>query len=182
MVVAASVAVLAIAFAVASGSLALAAFGLESLVDGAASAVLVWRFSIERREPSRAAEIERTARRLIGAVLVAVASYLFAASVGALVTGAARHDSTAAVMLLVVSTPVLPGLAYRKLSLARRLRSRALRADGLLTVVAAMLAAVTLIAVVVNRYARVTAADPVAALVMAVVLFREAFGALRPDP
>ena len=179
MVVASSVAALALAFAAASGSLALAAFGLESLVDGAASGVLVWRFRTERRDAARGEEIEQKARLLVGMVLLAVASYLAVASVRALTTGTARHDSVGSVVLLVVSAAILPGVAYRKLSLARQIPSRALHADGLLTAVAAVLAAVTLAAVVVNRYARVTVADPVAALVMALVLLREALGALR---
>ena len=180
MVVATCLSALAIAFSARSGSLALAAFGLESLVDGAASGLLVWRFTTEHRNPSRAEDIERTARRLVGLVLLVVALYLAVASVRALVAGTDRHDSIGSVVLLVVSAAVLPGIAYRKLSLARRIPSRALRAAGLLTAVAAILAAVTLIAVVVNRYARVTVADPAAALVMAVVLLREGMGALKP--
>jgi divalent metal cation (Fe/Co/Zn/Cd) transporter len=170
---------LAIVLTVDSGSLALAAFGLESLVDGAASGVLVWRFRTEHRDPERGEDIERTARRLVGLVLFMVAAYLGAASVRSLVVGAARHDSVGSIVLSAVSVLLLPSIANRKLVLARQLQSRALRADGLLTAVAAVLAAVTLAAVAVNRYARVTVADPSASLLMAVVLLRESLAALK---
>jgi divalent metal cation (Fe/Co/Zn/Cd) transporter len=172
-------AVAAIALAITSGSLALLAFGLESLVDGGASGVLVWRFTIERRNPERGEDIERVARRVIGLVLVWVGAYLAVASIRALIAGTSRHDSIGSVALLAVSAAILPAIAYRKLALARQIPSRALRADGLLTAVAAVLAVVTLVAVVVNSFADVTVADPIAALVMAVVLLREAFGALK---
>jgi divalent metal cation (Fe/Co/Zn/Cd) transporter len=171
--------VVAIVLAAQSGSIALLAFGLESFIDATASGLLLWRFGVERREPDRGEEIERKARRIIGLVLVWVASYLTVAAIRALVAGTERHDSIGAVALLVVSAVILPAIAYRKLVLARQLPSRALRADGLLTAVAAVLAMVTLVAVVVNRFTDATIADPIAALLMAVVLFREAIGALR---
>ena len=40
----------ALVLAVTTGSLVLAAFGVESLVDAGASALLVWRFRVERRD------------------------------------------------------------------------------------------------------------------------------------
>jgi divalent metal cation (Fe/Co/Zn/Cd) transporter len=83
------------------------------------------------------------------------------------------------VVLAATAVVVLPGVAYRKLVLARRLGSRSLRADGLLTAGGAILAAITLAAVLVARYVRVEAADPAAALVVALVLLREAVGAFK---
>ena len=172
-------AALALALAAGSRSLALAAFGLESAIDGCASAVLVWRFRTERRHPHRAEEMERSARRLIAVALFAVVGYLVVASVHALAAGTSPKGSTASVILAAGSVVILPGIAYRKRQLAGRLPSRALRADALLTMVASLLAAVTLAAVALNRYVRFEATDPIAALLMSAILLREAVGALR---
>lgn len=174
-----AISAVALVLATASGSLALAAFGLESLVDAGASGVLVWRFGIERRDRDRGASVEQRARRVIGVVLLIVAVYLATASIRSLVVGPHPHESAGSAGLAAASLVVLPGVAYRKLALARRLGSRSLRADGLLTAVGAILAAITLLAVLLARYERAAAADPVAALIVAVVLFREAVGAFR---
>jgi hypothetical protein len=46
-----------------TGSLALLAFGLDSVIDGSASAVLVWRFRLELRQAGRPGRAERMAAR-----------------------------------------------------------------------------------------------------------------------
>ena len=51
------------------GSVALIGFGADSIVDGSASAVLVWRFSAERSEASNVDVVERRAARLVGLIL-----------------------------------------------------------------------------------------------------------------
>jgi divalent metal cation (Fe/Co/Zn/Cd) transporter len=169
----------ALALAIPTGSLALVAFGLESMVDAGASAVLVWRFRVEGREPLRGAHVEQRARRVIGFVLLAVATYLIAASVRALLVGTVPREATASVVLAAASVVVLPLLAYRKLRLARKLGSPSLRADGLLTAGGAVLAAITLAAILAARYARLEAIDPTAAFVVALILLREAAAALK---
>jgi divalent metal cation (Fe/Co/Zn/Cd) transporter len=168
-----------IALANGTGSLALLAFGLESLVDAGASAVLVWRFRAEGREPERGAHVERRARWVIAFVLVSVAIYLLGASIWSLTVGREAHESIGSVVLASIGVVLLPGVAYRKLALARGLGSRSLRADGLLTAAGAGLAAITLSALLLARYAGIGLADPLAALVVALVLLREAAGAFR---
>jgi divalent metal cation (Fe/Co/Zn/Cd) transporter len=168
----------ALVLAATTGSVVLAAFGFESLVDAGASGLLVWRFRVERREPHRAEVVERRAERALGVVLLLVSAYLVVASVRSLVVGSEPHESAGSIILAAVSVVVLPGIAYRKLSLARQLGSRSLRADGLLTTVGAVLAAVTLVAIVVTKATGVHAVDPVAALIVTLVLVREAASAL----
>jgi divalent metal cation (Fe/Co/Zn/Cd) transporter len=172
-----ALAAVALILAFLTDSLALAAFGLESLVDGSASAVLVWRFRIERRDPDRGAHIEDLARRVLAAVLLAVAIYLVIVSIHALFAGSSAHPTMGSVILASGSVVVLPLIAVQKRRLARRLNSRALRADGLLTAVAAALAVTTLASVVLNTYFDVRIADPIAALLAAGVLAREAVAA-----
>jgi divalent metal cation (Fe/Co/Zn/Cd) transporter len=170
---------IAIALGTRDSSLALVAFGLESLVDGAASAVLVWRFGAEARRPHHGARLEQRVSRLIGGVLMVVAIYLVAAAVRSLITGPEAHVSSVSVALAAASLAVLPWIAFRKLSLARRLGSRSLRADGVLTLGGAVLAAMTLAAILLTRLLGFEAADPVSALVVAAALLSEAWRAVR---
>jgi divalent metal cation (Fe/Co/Zn/Cd) transporter len=172
-----SVAVVALVLGLRQGSLALIALGLESVVDAAASGVLVWRFGVEAREPHRAEVLEARASTAIGAVLLMVATYLIVASIRSLAAGPAARGSAGSIAIAAVSLCLLPPIAARKVTLARRIGSRSLRADGALTVAGAVLAAVTLAAVLITRYTGFEAADPIAALVVATALVPEALGA-----
>jgi divalent metal cation (Fe/Co/Zn/Cd) transporter len=163
---------LAIAIALGSGSLSLLGFGVDAAVDAAASVALIWRFLTETRHPARAARAEALAERLVGAFLAIFALYLVAASVQSLASSRHTESTGVAVALLVASVALLPPLAILKLRTARQLGSRALRADSILTGVAAVLAAATLLGLVASAFG-LWWADQVAALFVAVVLLRE---------
>ena len=134
---------------------------------------LIWRFLTETRHPARAARAEALAERLVGAFLVIFAAYLVAASVQSLVSSRHTESSDLALALLVASVALLPPLAFLKLRTARQLGSRALRADSILTGVAAVLAAATLLGLLASSAFGLWWADQVAALFVAVVLLRE---------
>jgi divalent metal cation (Fe/Co/Zn/Cd) transporter len=170
----------AIVVALASRSLALAGYGLDASIDAAASAVLIWRFSVEGRAPHRAQEVERWAHRAIGIALLAAGLYVGFEAGAALATDkAGPHHSSAAVALSVASVLALPPLAYAKYRTARRLGSRALRSDSVLTGIAALLAAFALIGILAARLFGIGWGDTAAALVIALILLREAWDALR---
>jgi hypothetical protein len=59
-----------------AGSIALIGFGADSLVDGSASAMLVWRFRAEGSEADHAEKVERQAARAVGLILMLIAFYL----------------------------------------------------------------------------------------------------------
>jgi lysylphosphatidylglycerol synthetase-like protein (DUF2156 family) len=73
--------------AVAAGSVALAGFGLDSLIEIAASAVVLWQ--LNRREQSH----ERLALRLIGGAFIALALYIAAQAIYTLITAQHPHRS-----------------------------------------------------------------------------------------
>jgi divalent metal cation (Fe/Co/Zn/Cd) transporter len=64
-----------------SASVALIGFGADSIVDGTASTVLVWRFRSERSGASPADTVERIAAQLVGVILVLVGVYLVVAAI-----------------------------------------------------------------------------------------------------
>ena len=160
----------AVSASVMDESLALASFGLSALLDMSASAVLVWRFRREQRDPVAAERLERRAQSWIVLAMLAVALYVGVQAVRALVVGTHPDTSAFGVILAAVSLVVLPWLGWRKLGVASHLASRALRADGILTAAAAVLAVATLTALLLNSTLAWWWADPVAALLIATAL------------
>lgn len=163
----------ALAAAVIASSPALAAFALNALLDSSASVVLVWRFRTERRDPAAAERLERRAHGWIAAAMVVVGVYVVVESLRALVDGSHAEDSVLGVILAALSVAVLPLLGRRKLLVASALRSGALRGDGILTIAAAALAAITLAALLVNSSLGWWWADPATAFVIGVALATE---------
>jgi divalent metal cation (Fe/Co/Zn/Cd) transporter len=153
-----------------TGSLVLAGFALNALLDSAASGVLVWRFGRERSDPVGAERLERRAQGLIAVAMVVVAAYIGFEAIRALVHGSHADESVLGIALAVVSLAVLPWLGRKKLEVAAALPSRALRGDAILTLAAAALAAVTLVALAATARLGWWWADPLAALLIAAVL------------
>jgi divalent metal cation (Fe/Co/Zn/Cd) transporter len=156
-----------------AGSVALIGFGADSIVDGTASAVLVWRFNAERSGASHADAVEQRAARLVGAILVLIGLYLAVAAVVSLANHS-RPDSTAVgAVLTAASVLVLPVIAKAKLRLAKQLDSTALHGDGVLSLAGAALAAATLISLLLDSTFGWWRTDAIAALLIAATLLRE---------
>jgi divalent metal cation (Fe/Co/Zn/Cd) transporter len=168
-----AVGAVALAVSVADASLALASFGLSALLDVSASVVLVWRFMKEQRDPVAAEHLERRAQACIVVAMLAVGLYVAVQGIRALVEGSDPEASAFGVILAAVSLVVLPVLGWRKLDVAKRLASHALRGDGVLTGAAAVLAATTLTALLLNSALGWWWADPTAGLVVAAALTTE---------
>jgi len=171
---------LAVVIGLASSRLSLLGFGFDAAIDSIASIVLVWRFQIERDHPVRAERAERIAERVIGAVLVGLAIYLAINSIRALANGSHPETTTVGLAISLASMVVLPPLALLKYRVAGGLESRALRADSILTAVAALLAALSVVGFVLTELWHLEWADSAAALVVAGVLAREGLSAFRP--
>ena len=167
----------AVVVALATQSLSLLGFGADAVIDSAASVILVWRFRIEAHQPHQADHVEETAERLVGLVLLLLAGYLAISAVIALVSGSQPDPGISRTILLVAGVLVLPPLAIAKYRTARALDSAALRADSILTAVAALLGVIGLVAVVLSQLVHVRSADAIGALVVAAVLAREGWSA-----
>ncbi len=169
-----AVGIAALVVSLVYSSLALAGFALTALLDSSASVVLVWRFRMEQREAAGAERLERRAQACVGAAMLAIAVYVGVQAVRGLVDRSHPHASALGVALAAISLVVLPWLGRLKLRLSSPLESRALRGDGILTVASAALAAITLVALIVNSAFGWWWADPGAALVIACALAIEA--------
>jgi divalent metal cation (Fe/Co/Zn/Cd) transporter len=169
----------AVLVGLASDSLSLLGFGLDAAIDSAASVALVWRFRTEVREPHRAERIEALAETAVGVVMLVLAAYLGVSAIGALASNAQPEPSDIRTVLLVVALLVLPPLAIAKYRVARSLGSGALRADSILTAIAAVLALIGLVSLALEELVHVTWGDAAGALVIAVIIAREGWASVQ---
>jgi len=82
-------------------------------------------------------------------------------------------------ILLLIAVVALPPLAVAKYRTARDLGSGALRADSILTGIAALLALIGLISLVLDEVAGVAWADAVGALLISVIVAREGWSSVQ---
>jgi divalent metal cation (Fe/Co/Zn/Cd) transporter len=175
--------VVAVAAALAAGSVALLGFGIDSFVESASGGVLLWRLLAERRgmEAEEVERLDARAHKLVAATLLLLAAYVAVDAALALWQRDAPRPSPVGIALTVVSLVVMQWLARAKRSAARRLGSRALEADAFQTSACFWLSIVTLAGIGLNAALGWWWADPVAALGMTVFIAREGVEAWRGE-
>ena len=157
----------------ASGSIALIGFALDSVVESSSAGVLVWRLRAEGRPGTDPDEIERRAVRIVGWAFVALALYVGGQAVYDLVTEARPDESRVGIVLALVSLVVMPWLAARKRAMAKVIDSRALDADSHQTSLCTFISAVLLLGLAANAGLGWWWADPVAGLGIAALAAKE---------
>jgi divalent metal cation (Fe/Co/Zn/Cd) transporter len=162
----AGIVVLAIA-AVTAHSVALAGFGLDSLIEIGASAVVIWELSGtgERRQ--------RRALRLIGYTFAVLAVYLLVESTVVLAAGYRPRHSPLGIVWTAVTAAVMFALAAGKARTGRALDNPVLTTEGRVTLTDGILAAAVLLGLVLNAAAGLWQADPAAGYVLVCYAARE---------
>jgi len=163
----AGIVVLAFA-AVAARSVALAGFGLDSLIEIGASTVVLWELS------GSGEDRQRRALRLIGGAFLALAAYLTIQSVLVLVTGYRPRPSVPGIIWTAATAAAMFALAAGKARTGRALGNPVLATEGRVTLVDGILAAAVLAGLALNAAAGWWQADPLAALVIVFYALREA--------
>jgi divalent metal cation (Fe/Co/Zn/Cd) transporter len=139
-------AVVAIGSGLAAGSLVLMAFGLDSVIELASAVALVWRLSVELRHGEHFSEgAERAASRIGGALLFALAAYVTLAALWSLWTRSGQEFSWPGFIAALVAIPTMQYLAHRKIAIAEKIGSRALRADAMEAVTCGWLSVVVVL-------------------------------------
>jgi divalent metal cation (Fe/Co/Zn/Cd) transporter len=166
----------AVAAALAAGSVALLGFGIDSFVETASGLIIVWRLGAERRavDHERIEQVEHQAQRLVAGSLVALAAYIVFDAVTTLLGGDRPEASPVGVVLAAVSLAVMWWLARAKRRTAIALGSRAMQADAFQTTACWWLSLAVLAGVGLNTAFGLWWADPAAALIIPVFLLREA--------
>jgi divalent metal cation (Fe/Co/Zn/Cd) transporter len=161
------IAVLAVA-AVSARSVALAGFGLDSLIEIGASTVVVWELS-----GSGQARRER-ALKLIGVGFVLLAGYLLVQCTWVLAAGLRPHHSPAGIAWTALTAAVMFTLAAGKARTGAALGNPVLTTEGRVTLIDGLLAVAVLVGLALNALAGLWWADPLAGYVVVYYAVREA--------
>ncbi|MFD6391763.1 cation transporter [Nocardia sp. NPDC060259] len=157
-------------------SSALIGFGLDSVIEVSSAAAVAWQFA--GRDP---AAREKVALRIIAFSFFALAAYVTVDAVRALFgVGEARH-SPVGIALAAASLVIMPVLSAAQRRAGRELGSASAVADSKQTLLCTYLSAVLLAGLLLNALFGWSWADPIAALVIAVIAVKEGRDAWRGD-
>ena len=165
-----------------AGSLGVLGLGLNVLADVAGSVGLVWRFGVERRDPTRGIRAEARASVVVATALALVAITLTVAAIDELVAHSVPEHSLFAMISAGVSALVLAPLGWAKYRTGRLLGSHALMGDGTLSAIGAVLGVLALLGLLAEQLLGWWWADRVTALCVALVAATEATRVIRMRP
>jgi divalent metal cation (Fe/Co/Zn/Cd) transporter len=169
------IAVLAVA-ATTARSVALAGFGLDSLVEIGASVVVLWELS------GTGEQRRRTALRLTGAAFLALSLYVAVQSAVVLALGHHAHRSPLGIAWTAATALVMFALAASKARTGRALNNIVLTTEGRVTTIDALLATAVLLGLALNAGLGAWWADPLAGLVIVFYGLNEAHTIFTEHP
>jgi divalent metal cation (Fe/Co/Zn/Cd) transporter len=162
----AGIVVLAIG-AITARSVALAGFGLDSLIEIGASTVVIWELS------GTGARRQRRGLLLIGWAFAALAVYLLAQSTVVLAAGYHPRHSVLGIIWTALTAAVMFALAVGKARTGRALGNPVLMTEGRVTAIDGILAVAVLLGLILNAVAGWWWADPAAGYVLVYYAARE---------
>jgi len=158
---------------IAARSVALAGFGLDSVIEIGASTVVLWEL----------AEVAQTrqhrAMQMIGSAFVALSVYLAVQSTIVLVIGFRPHHSPVGIAWTAATALVMFALATGKARVGAALNNPVLKVEGRVTMIDGILATAVLLGLVLNALVELWWADPVVGYVILYYAIREARGSLK---
>ncbi len=156
-------------------SVALAGFGLDSLIEIFASIIVVWQLlGVNQKR-------ERLALRLIGAAFFALALYILAQITVTLLTRTHPATSISGIAWLAATFIAMLLLAYGKRVTGKQLGNVVLTTEGHVTLIDAYLAGAVLIGLILNALFGWWWADPLASLVIVYYGIKEGVHAWRGE-
>lgn len=158
--------------AIEARSVALAGFGIDSLIEIGASTVVLWELA------DVAQERRHRAMRLIGLAFVGLAVYLLIQSTVVLALGFHPRHSPLGIFWTGVTAGVMFALAASKVRTGAALGNPVLSSEGRITMIDGVLASAVLLGLVLNAVAGWWWADPLAGYVLVYYAVREAREAL----
>jgi divalent metal cation (Fe/Co/Zn/Cd) transporter len=159
--------------AYAAHSVALAGFGIDSVIEIFASVIVVWQLKAINKDR------EHLAERLIGIAFLLLAVYITVQSTIVLLTHFHPKTSLLGIIWLALTCVAMMMLAYGKSRIGRALGNPVLLKESKVTVVDGVLAGSVLIGIALNALFGLWWADPLAAFVIVYYGFREGYTAFR---
>lgn len=168
----------AITAAVLAGSVALLAFGLDSLIELASAGTILWLYTAGR---DRSGAAERRAQQLVAACFVALAVYVAFDGIATLAGGSRPATSWLGVAVAGGAIVVMPLLARAKHRVAVQLGSAATAGDAGQSWLCALSALAALAGLAANAALGWWWLDPIAGLAIAGLAVREAHQTWRGE-
>jgi divalent metal cation (Fe/Co/Zn/Cd) transporter len=168
----------AILAGILAGSIALIGFGIDSAIEGFASAIIVWRFTGNRLFSESA---EQRAQKLVAIQFFVLAPYVGFESVKALIEGERPDISVLGIALSASSVVIMPYLGLAKQRLADQLGSAATKGEGRQNMLCAYLAGALLVGLLGNALFRAWWLDSAVGLLIAGVAVKEGLEAWRGE-
>ncbi len=174
-------AVAAVVAGVMAHSVALVAFGADSVIELVAGGALLFRLYVEanRGSSERVERAERAASWIVGIALFALAAYIVISSVVSLLLQSRPEANALGIGIAVASSIFMPFLAETKKRVGRRIGSKALVSDGACSMVCAYMSWILLAGVGANALLGWWWADSVAALGFVWFVAREGLEAAK---
>jgi divalent metal cation (Fe/Co/Zn/Cd) transporter len=163
---------------VAAGSIALVGWGLASFIEGVASAIIVWRFTGDRRLSDTA---ETRAQKLVAVQFFILAPYVLVESARTLIDGGHPEVTVIGMALTGSSVVLMPLLGKAKHRLAERLGSGATAGEGTQNLLCGIQAAAVLVGLAANAAVGAWWLDPLIGLFIAFVAVKEGREAWRGE-
>ena len=178
MVIEASI---AISTGIATHSVSLQGFGIDSIIELVTGGILLWRLLVEQRSGTFTAieQAERRAAWVTAISLFALALYIVADSAFSLLTQSRSQPSWWGIGLAIAAAIVMPLLWQGKLRVAKHIGSAALKADAMCSVTCAYMSITLLLGLLLNTFFGWWWADPLAALVLVYFIVNEGREALH---
>jgi divalent metal cation (Fe/Co/Zn/Cd) transporter len=169
---------IALGAGLAAGSIALVAFGIDSLIELAAGGVILWLLAARRVDSETA---ERRAQQLIAVTYALLAAYVALEATRGLIDGTHPGGSWVGIALAATTAPTMPLLAIAKRRVGIALGSQATASEGTQNMLCAYLSLALLVGLGANALLGWWWADPAAALVIGAVAGRESLRSWRGE-
>lgn len=171
-----------IAGILASGSIALIGFGLDSFIESLSGGIMIWRFNKHGKVSEEDEEkIEKRATKLVAITFFILAVYVLYESIRKLYLHEKPESSLFGIIIAIVSMIVMPVLFYAKLKTGKALNSSSLIADSKETLACVFLSVALLIGLVLNYVFGFWQADPIVGFVIVIFLIKEGIETIREE-
>ena len=174
-------AVLALVFGIVAGSLALTAFGIDSVIEVFSALVVLRELRSHEDHVHQGAGAERMFLRVIGVTFFLLAAYVVIGAAYDLAARARPEHSIAGIVLTAASFLTMSLLARAKHRTGHRINSLPLIADSRETRLCSLLSLVTVVGLALNAAFGWWWADPVAALGIAFLAVQEGLEAITGE-
>ena len=162
-----------------TGSLALLAFGLESVIEGGAAFLAVRHLRHLADEEEDHERRDQMLARWIGISFLLLAAYTATRGVVEITRGAHAEPSVLGLLLTVFATFGMPVVGYFKWKTSRRLGSKGLAAEAKESIACSVGSALTMVAMIAGLLAAPAWVDPALSLLMVPWFLREGLAHVR---